>query len=736
MSTPSSLYPKNVDLTNCDKEPIHILGKTQDHGVLLACNKVSMIIEQCSANSELVFDRSASQLLGTTLDEYLDSEAISKLKSNLLGNKIKPFEVKIGEESWILIAHDNGEAVILEFEPLGTSFDSLEYQQQLTDIVSNLGSVKNEQDMCDEAAKLIKDFLGYDRVMIYQFDANWNGTVVSEAKEERLESWLGLHYPSTDIPQQARKLFLKQGVRIIADVDSAGVPITSEIVDTTIEPLDLSRSELRAVSPIHIEYLQNMGVGATLTAAIVANNTLWGLIACHHYSPRFINFYHRLSCKFLTQVFSTQLVLRTSNTVLKKVNNSTQVRSKLIEQISQDWNIHEGLAANALTLLDICDAEGAAIVIDGKITRLGNALEEEQITSLLEWIAETQSSDLFATEFLSSLNEDFYSYKEVASGVLCVFISKYKRDALIWFKPEIKQTVTWAGNPEKAVKINSDERLSPRKSFEKWSEEQDARSEPWEDYEIAAVQALKQSISEVIIHKYEEVKSLNEKLKKAYDELESFSYSVSHDLRAPLRGIDGFAQIIKEDYYDSLDEYGKSAIETIINSTDKMNELIDDILAFSGLSQKQVNSGELSLSQIISEVISLLNTKDIYPATEIKVSTEFPVVHGDRSLIFQLVSNLIGNALKYSAQKENPVVEIGYLKEDKPVFFVKDNGIGFDEKHAENIFGVFNRLVGSEYEGSGIGLSIAKRVVEKHGGEIWVKSKTGGGTTFYFTLGL
>ncbi|MEH6408076.1 MAG: ATP-binding protein, partial [Leeuwenhoekiella sp.] len=475
-------------------------------------------------------------------------------------------------------------------------------------------------------------------------------------------------------------------------------------------------------------------VGATLTAAIVSNDKLWGLIACHHYSPRFLNYYHRLSCKFLTQVFSTQLVLRSTNSILKKVNNSTRVRAKLIEQISQNWNITEGLSSSSLTLLDICDASGAAIIIDEKITLLGDTLSEIETKELLDFIANSQDSDVFYTNHLSALYPQAYEYKETASGVLCVFTSKLKKDALIWFKPEIKQTVTWAGNPQKAVEMKDDERLSPRKSFEKWSEEQDAQSASWDDYEIAAAKALKQSITEVIIQKYEEVKLLNDKLKKAYEELESFSYSISHDLRAPLRGIDGFAQIIKEDYYDNLDEYGKSAIETIINSTDKMNELIDDILAFSGLSQKEVRSGVLSLNDVVKDVIILLNTKQLYPKTTLKVAPDLPDSFGDKSLVIQLISNLLGNALKYSAKRENPLVEIGYLDQENAVYYIKDNGIGFDLKHKDKIFGVFNRLVGNEYEGSGIGLSIAKRVVEKHNGNIWVESQVGAGTTFYFTF--
>ncbi|WP_378186570.1 ATP-binding protein [Aquimarina sp. W85] len=731
MASPSTLYPRKVDLNNCDKEPIHILGKVQNHGVLLSCDPITLEILQYSENINeiLGLQKQAVQ----NLSQLFEPSTIQFIQDNYTLEQSFPLDGHIGETAYIAIIHKNDDRLIVELEPVGVQIPQIFYQQQMTSIITELGRTETDLQMCDKAADLIRDFLGYDRVMIYKFDPQWNGEVVSEAKEEHLESWLGLHYPASDIPQQARKLFLKQGVRIIADVASTPVDVLPQLDPRLKQPLDLSRSELRAVSPIHIEYLTNMKVGATLTAAIVFNDTLWGLIACHHYSPKFINYQQRLSCKFLTEVFSSQLGMKSSNIELLKINSANVVRNKLVAQMSLKWDIVSGLCDHKVTMLDIAEATGGAIIIDGDIKLIGKTPSKEFVQHLSAWMAEQTKEDIFYTEHLCEVYPLAKTYQEVVSGVLQISISKIDKNYIIWFKPEKPKTVNWGGNPNKSVLIDSEARLSPRKSFEKWSEELSGSSSPWTDNEIAAIKALKSNISEIIVQKYEEVQLLNKNLEQAYKELQAFSYSVSHDLRAPLRGIDGFAQIIKEDYFEQLDEYGKNAIRTIINSTSKMNELIDDILSFSGLSQKQVNFNTFSMKNVVRDVLNFIQPAITYPHAIIKLQDDIPDAYGDTAMTFQILSNLIGNALKYTTDKKTPEISIGYDTK-KSAYFVKDNGIGFDEKHKERIFGVFHRLVGKEFEGSGIGLAIVKRAIEKHDGFIEVKSILNQGTTFYFQL--
>ncbi len=730
INTPSKLYPATLDMTNCDKEPIHIIEKIQNHGVLIACQIKDKVVSRVSENSLLLFHENPEKILGGSINDLIKKEIITDIWGQLKKKIIAYREVVINNKNVTIIAHQSSEEYILELEINTITLDALAYQIRLTEIISEINTTNNLKEKCDSAVRLIKEHLAYDRVMIYQFDEAWNGSVIAEKREDHLESWLGLQYPATDIPQQARKLFLKQGVRIINDVTSKPENILSLKKASCNIPLDLSNSELRAVSPIHIEYLNNMNVGATLTAAIVYNDILWGLIACHHYSPKYINYYQRLSCKFLSQILATSIQLNNTDRILEKVKKSSFIRNKLIDQINSKNSIIEGLSNYKYKINDLIDATGAVIYIDNTIVTLGNCPSEDNILDLIQNIRKLTNDHLYHTTNLMSDYPAATSYKEIVSGVLCLFISKTNDDALLWFKPEVIQIVHWAGNPDKVTTNSDTQRISPRKSFEKWTVKQKGNSKVWKDYEISTAVELHKNILNIIVEKYEEVKALNDKLKEAYQELESFSYSVSHDLRAPLRGIDGFANIIKEEYYESLDDFGKSSIQTIISSVDKMNMLIDDILQYSGLGRKPIQSRNFSIKKMIDELLTTL--QPIYPKVNVNLDNNIPDIYGDRSVILLLIKNLLENAMKYSSKAKKPLVTIGFTKHH--TYFVKDNGIGFDIKHQDKIFGVFNRLVNEEYQGSGIGLAIAKRVVEKHNGKIWAKSKIGHGSTFYFKL--
>ncbi|MFI2741875.1 ATP-binding protein [Zhouia sp. PK063] len=734
MST--ALYPRKVDLTNCDKEPIHILGKTQKHGVLLVCELSDYRILQASENTFTFFGLSTDTILDANLADVLNKKAFKFIKKAVKGKM--PFQAligKINEQPYLLIPHVSNNLLLIDVEPATAEWTSFELQQKLGNIMTVLGTEPDVKKMCQAASIHLKDLLGYDRVMIYKFDEEWNGEVIAESREEDLESWLGLHYPASDIPSQARQLFLQQGVRIISDVYAVDQKIIPELTPHTNTPLDIGKTQLRAASPIHIEYLQNMKVGASLTAAIVHNGNLWGLIACHHYSPKFIGYHIRQSCKFLTEVFSNQLTLKSTNASLAIINESNAVRQKLIEQMSEEWDIVKGLTAfDDVTAMNLNNATGVVIKHDGEMVSLGKTPNNSELLALFDFLSdEMDDHTVFRTESLSKIYPEAGKYKEIASGIMYVTISKDKKEYLIWFKPEEIQTVDWGGNPDKAVNFDEEkQRLNPRKSFEKWSEKVRGRSMPWEDFEVSAAISLQQSMVNIIINKYSEVKELNQKLEQANDDLSSFSYSVSHDLRGPLRGIDGFAQILLEDYFDALDDYGQSALKTIVSSASRMNELIDDILAFSGLGKIEKIYNHFSPITLIKEI---LKEQEVGNNIIVNLDEHMPDIYGDRSMIKQLYTNLITNAIKYSGGKISPEINIGCsVQGSKNVYFVEDNGIGFDMQYAEQVFGVFTRLVGEEYPGSGVGLAIAKRVVQRHNGEIWVKSNPNMGTTFYFYI--
>jgi len=588
----------------------------------------------------------------------------------------------------------------------------------------------------DVTAKEIKKITGYDRVMIYRFDEVYNGEVVAEAKEDFVKPFLGIRYPATDIPKQARALFLQNKVRLLFDVNSEPALIIPMLHPERKLPLDMTYTSNRGVSPIHIEYLKNMGVEATLNIAIILNEQLWGLIACHHYSPKYLDYSVRVTCQFIGQIFSGHLALQSANHYRESVLKSNIIRTKLFEQMSLDYDILDGLSQEEQSIIDLVNCTGAAVVTENKTILIGSTPSEQEIRALTIWLEEKTEKAVFATNELPNIYAPALGFKNLAAGLMAIKFAINPNEFVIWFRPETVEEVAWGGNPDKSViQKEAGQRLSPRKSFEKWKVLVKNTARPWQKYELDAAIALRNDIKEFILQKFHEVKQLNQKMTEAYKELESFSYSVSHDLRAPLRNIDGFAQILKEDYSDKLDEYGIEVLNVIIESTSKMSGLINDILSFSRLGSATLIFNELDTRKMLNTLFNELTTikkNNINFSMEANLST----VYGDESLLKQLFSNLLSNAIKYSNQEEKPAIEVTSSTDEKhTIIAIKDNGIGLDMKYAKKIFGVFNRLVGEEeFEGTGIGLAIVHRISERHGGQVSVTSEVGVGTTFFVKL--
>lgn len=736
MASDFTVYPEKVDITNCDKEPIHIIGKVQSHGFLIACDATTLRISQVSSNTLENSGYTPDDLLGNSLSLLTGPEQERIIREQIAQKTaLIPEEIVLDGKQFIMLPHLSEGHLILDFEPLERVHDPGGFQRQLSRILNNLRAANDVNDLCDAAAFLTRELFGYDRVMVYRFDEDWNGEVIAEQKKKSANSWLGLHYPATDIPSQSRQMFFKHRVRMITNVQDVPVPVFPQISPVNNKPLNLSRSSLRGVSPIHIEYLQNMEVGASLTAAIIVKGKLWGLIACHHNAGRFIDYYQRESCHFLTQMLSNELSLRETNSFLQHTEVSGKLREKLVEQMREAGNLINALSRQDVKYTDLISCGGGAVIIQGELSLTGGTPSKEDVLNLIRNFLDRKKEMLFVSKDLSRSFPEAERYKKTASGILSLRIAE--SNYIIWFRPEQKQTVSWGGNPEKKALYDEDKkRLSPRKSFEKWTQELEGISKPWQDFDRSTAKAFGDNISYFLLEKQRnEIENLNAKLLEANKELELFSYGLSHDLRAPLRGITGYLKIINEDYRDHLGEEGNIFLQNSLHLTDKMDKLIEDILSYSRLNHGELRESEFSPTDLVHEVLTFLNVQAAYPSCEILVEENMPLIKGDRRMLFQVWSNLIQNACLYSSKEENPKVEIGAISgKGKNVYFVKDNGIGIASEYKEKIFATFSRLSGENYKGSGIGLALVKRVVLKHNGEVWVESEPGIGSAFYFSI--
>lgn len=728
-------YQNEFDLTNCDVEPIQFIRHYQRHAFLLVVEPRTLKVKAYSGNFP---GRTEDKtMIGSSLVEVLSADAAGLIdqvlrKDDYGAHNPIAVELEFGEKTggrFNVILNPSGEDVLLEFEPRD---EKLSKPASLLQIDQALNYVQNSgytDKLFSSVVEKVKSLTEFDRVMLYQFDHVYNGEVVAEARNEDLEPFLHLRYPHTDIPKQARELFMVNSVRHI--VNTRPQEISRIYSHPDMGEVDLTHSVNRGASPIHLQYLNNMGVGASLTVALVVNQKLWGLIACHHNTPKFLDYRLRSIISLMGKVLSGHLALRDAAGFRSEILATSITRSKIFERMVEEYDIVGGLlSAESPSLPELASATGAALLFDGQVHRIGKTPLEPEISLIVEYL-ESKESSLYASDRFFEELLTAREFENPPAGLLSIRLTRQPAEYVLWFRPEIRKTILWGGNPNVRKQITEGRvKLHPELSFQKWEEQLEGMSESWGAHQMDAASGLRNDIKEVVLQKYQEARRLNGQLVDAYEELETFSYSVSHDLRAPLRNIGSFAEILQEDYSGQLDDFGLEALRTIVSSVGRMNSFINDILEFSRFNQLDVTPLDVELDEVIDEVLSDLELQ-VSKATFHREGGG-AVLQGDFTQLKQLVQNILSNAFKYSSKVASPEVRLKSGIEDGRVFFeVSDNGIGMDMKRAGNIFTVFNRLVSKdEYEGTGIGLSIAKRIVDKHKGEIEVDSEPGRGTTF------
>lgn len=731
-----------IDLSNCDIEPIHTPGQIQSHGFLIALDH-NLTITYHSENIHNFLKGVPAVLLGISIrdieriiGENEPPDFINQLitfgKSNGF-DQTNPFHTDINGHSFYLIISQSETSFLLEFEPTLSDLKT-DIQKMIGRSVSEMLADKEISTLLVNTANQVKNVIGYDRVMVYRFAPDGHGEVVAEAKNDDLEPWLGLHYPASDIPKQARELYKLNLTRLIANVNT----IPSKIVSTrqfSEQALDLTNSQLRAVSPIHIQYLKNMGVHSSFSISLIYKGELWGLIACHNYTPRFIDYKARESAKLIGQILSSALEFRQDEANKHLQERFTANVDALSKLMLKNNSIEEALTEQYVTIMDAVSATGALLAYENNIIKLGKTPDDEQIQQLIEWISSNVNETFYYTNELPEVYSKSVEYKHIASGMMVITLSHELSEYIIWFKPEHIETITWAGNPDKPAEISNDGslKISPRESFEAWTQQVAGRSQAWLDEEIKSAMRLKAEVTYAINQKAGAIRMLNERLKQAYEELDTFSFTISHDLKNPLSTIKGYAQMLGRD--TTLQPRVKDTLGRINDRVDKMNLMINEVLEYSRIGRQDIQPVEVDLSTIVSDQIRDL--KIAFNVDGLKVITgKMPKVQGDPIMLSQVFANLLSNAIKYSMEQPDPTIQIeGKEDELEIIYSIKDNGVGIDIKQLPRIFELFKRMDNVQHiEGSGVGLAIVKRIVEKHNGKIWVDSKLGKGSTFFVSF--
>ncbi|MBT9373289.1 ATP-binding protein [Rhizobium sp. CSW-27] len=715
------------DLEACAREPIRVPGAIQPHGALFVLAGEPLSVVQVSDNlgDFLGGDVVPGQLLTGAWQAL--GEALSAWRSGEEGY----FQTRIEARRLTVSAHRAGPLVVVEVEPAGDERLDMVFSR-LRSFTEQLSAEPDVERSLSSVARFVRMLTGFDRVLLYRFDADWNGQVVAESGNGRLPSYLDLRFPAADIPAQARALYAANRLRIIPDVDYRPVALRPALNPVTGAALDMSLCQLRSVSPVHLEYMRNMGTGASMSVSILVDGRLWGLVSCHSAGPHMVSQALRETCDFVAQALAMRIgALARAEDAARRVTLGG-VTSRLLSQMATAGDWMEALAVDAESLLAQVGAGGACLVTPDRLLAVGETPSGPQIRQLVEWLQAGPREDLFSTHHLAQMLPQAQAFAGSASGVLALSISRLHASWLIWFRPELVHTVKWGGNPHE--KIRESGRIHPRQSFSAWQELVRCRAEPWSDAELAAARDLRSAIVGIVLRKAEELAELSSELQRSNKELEAFSYSVSHDLRAPFRHIVGFAELLRE-REGALDEKSRHYLQTISDAALSAGRLVDDLLNFSQLGRASIVPRPVDMDKLVAEVITSVMLTAGNRTIEWRVCP-LPVGFGDATLLRQVWFNLVDNAVKYTRPRDPARIVIeGEARDGMVVYSVSDNGVGFDMAYVGKLFGVFQRLQRPEdFDGTGIGLALARRIIERHNGSISAQGVVDQGASFTFAL--
>ena len=503
-----------ADLSNCERELIHLAASVQPHGLLMVVSEPALQLMQISANCADLLGLEAEQLLGRSLGS-LQGDCTTAL-ARLLGSgdlsEPAPFQCTLAPQNELrsfegsAFRHAEG-LLILELEPVSgaaavlptAELSQAMLMQGVATALELFSAATSLGPLANAIAKCVHDLTGYDRVMVYKFDADGHGKVIAEARDPRLETLLGHNYPASDIPQRARELYLRNRVRLLVDVDYEPSPLVPRLLPSTGQDLDMSLCQLRSMSPLHLQYLKNMGVTATLVVSLVREGRLWGLIAAHHYSPRHLRFAVRAACDLLAEVATTRIAAIENYAHAQVALLVHRLEKRLLEATSVDGDWRLALFRNPSVVLQPLEATGAALFHGGEIRTAGDVPSTPELKALLDWIDHTPHQPPFVCSSVSRANPALESLTPMASGVLAVKLSTARPDYLIWFRKEQLHSVTWAGDPHKPIPGDTPLDLSPRRSFAAWSEIVRGTALPWTDVETSLARAVGVALVDIIV---------------------------------------------------------------------------------------------------------------------------------------------------------------------------------------------------------------------------------------------
>jgi chemotaxis family two-component system sensor kinase Cph1 len=474
----------------CDREPIHIPGSIQPHGLLLVGSATTLEIIGGAGD---INRRLAPNWVGQSLTEILGQTIPAEFVASGEGATLPLGQVCGTSELFDVVAHRTAEWLLIELEPAaGLNLSAASILGRLKAANRTFERAGDLRDLCERAAAAFRLITGFDRVMVYRFLDDEAGVVLGEDRDPALASFLNHHFPASDIPAQARALYVRNRVRVIPDVGYKAAPIVSASSD--LAALDMSDLALRSVSPIHIQYLKNMDVAASASVSIVMDGVLWGLIACHSRSPSFLPFDVRLACDALADSLSRQIRALDEAGHYRERIRLRSLEDVVASRLGAEVSLEKFFATTGDELRGMLAADGFAAVQGADLYVAGICPDDADIRRIANWAEPLGAAKTYSTHELCKQLPEAAAYRSQASGLLATTMSTEQPTVLLWFRAEQLELVNWAGNPHKSASMNPQAPLTPRSSFEDWSQAVRGKSRPWSLLEIESADRLMRTI--------------------------------------------------------------------------------------------------------------------------------------------------------------------------------------------------------------------------------------------------
>ncbi|MGA9046629.1 ATP-binding protein [Sulfuricurvum sp.] len=721
------------DLNECDKEPIHIPSAIQPHGFFLAIDPANENIVAASSNIDHFFALSTEDIIGQPLS------AFSLLMSQWVQEQHKVpsplpailFLTKSHDTTRFIVSlHRNASCLILEAEPAMNPDLFPDYlAQSVINEAIILTSASSTEALCHLGALALQRLSGFGRVMAYRFDDEYNGSVIAEAKIPEMEAYLDHHFPASDIPVQARELYRTNLIRYIPDATYTPVPLKSLLP----YPIDMSQSSLRSVSPIHLEYLRNMGIASSMSLSIIVEGKLWGLFACHHSCPLPLAYTIRRYCEMFIRIFNALIQEKIANEASQtffRLKDRYSTLKHAFQTLCDHASIHESFSALGEVWMDALESDGVCLFQNDEISVYGTVPETSQIKALSEQIDPMHENDLYASGSIGAVLNGT-PFPEAISGVLSIIITHHPRTEIIWFRREWVRTLKWAGHPDKAATIDPTQRISPRKSFETFTQEQRGKSIPWSDSHLLAAELYKELGPMIELEITNRAMKCQNQLLIQQGKMAMMGEmigAIAHQWNQPLNAlsllISGLSELIDETNINpkSLREIKQIGMEQIRF----MSETID---AFRNFFQPEQNPTPFSITQSIQEVHDQLLPHVKLHNIDLILSEETGTLHGSPNAFKQVILILLSNA--YDAlignEIENPWIEcrVEHLPNTLQLH-ICDNAGGISPEHLNQLFTPYFSTK-EKGVGRGIGLYLAKLIIEEQfGGTITLQNKDKG----------